>query len=141
MRRRILQVCLAIGGLLMLFRFGGPALIYGATGPGPFGNPWVIDGKIPTLLLDADLRFFGAMMIGIGVIFFWAISRVETLRSVIYILAGAVALGAASRIYAWIAHGNPGTAGVVPIAIEALLPVVMFLALRHAGKDAGKVPK
>ena len=82
MRQRILQVCLATGGLLMLFRFSGPALIFGATGPGPFGNPWVTDGKIPTLLLDADLRFFGAMMIGIGVIFFWAISRVEKLRSV-----------------------------------------------------------
>jgi hypothetical protein len=38
MKRRILQVCMAIGGLLMLFRFGGPALIFGATGPGPFGT-------------------------------------------------------------------------------------------------------
>jgi len=100
------------------------------------------DGReIPTLLLDADLRFFGAMMIGIGLVFFWAISRVETLRSVIYILAGAVALGAASRIYAWIAHGDPGTAGVIPIAIETLLPVVIFLTLRHAGKDVGNVSK
>jgi len=47
-----------------------PALIFGATGPGPFGNRWLLDGKAATLLLDADLRFFGAMMIGLGFIFF-----------------------------------------------------------------------
>lgn len=141
MSRRILQVCLAIGGLLMLFRFGGPALIFGATGPGPFGNRWVAEGKIPTLLLDADLRFFGAMMIGIGIVFFWAITRVEALRSVIYILASAVALGAAARIYAWMTKGDAGTAGLIPIAIETLLPVVIVLTLRHTRKDIGNVPK
>jgi hypothetical protein len=61
MKRRILQVLFAIAGLLMFFRFGGPALIFGTTGPGPFGNPWLTQGKAATLLLDADLRFFGAM--------------------------------------------------------------------------------
>jgi len=58
MRRRILKVCLAIGGLLMVFRFGGPALIFGATGPGPFGNRRVNVGNTPTLLLDADREDF-----------------------------------------------------------------------------------
>src|SRR5215471_10464965 len=100
MKRILLQISLVLSGLLMFFRFGGPALIFGATGPGPFGNRWLAEGTGVPLLLDADLRFFGAMMLGIGVIFFWAIPRVEALRSVIYILAGAVALGAAARIYA-----------------------------------------
>ena len=97
MKRRILQLLLAISGLLMFFRFGGPALIFGATGPGPFGNRWLSAGGCATLLLDADLRFFGAMMIGLGVIFFWAIARVEALGSVIYILACAVAVGVGSQ--------------------------------------------
>lgn len=35
MRRRGLQISLGLAGLLMLFRFGGPALFLGATGPGP----------------------------------------------------------------------------------------------------------
>jgi len=78
-KRTVLQILLGISGLLMFFRFGWPALIFGATGPGPFGNRWLADGKTVTLLLDADLRFFGAMMIGIGAIFFWAILRVEAL--------------------------------------------------------------
>src|SRR5262249_40214955 len=78
-KKIILQVLLGISALLMFFRFGGPALIFGATGPGPFGNAWLADGKTATLLLDADLRFFGAMMLGLGVIFLWTIARVKAL--------------------------------------------------------------
>src|SRR5215470_11356772 len=124
MKRILLQILLGIGGLLMLFRFGGPALIFGATGPGPFGNRWLAEGVTATLLLDADLRFFGAMMIGIGCIFFWAIPRVEELGAVIYILAGAVAIGAAARVYARLVFGNPGVAGTIPIVLEVLLAIL-----------------
>jgi len=135
MKRMVLQSLLVLSGLLMLFRFGAPALIFGATGPGPFGNRWMAEGTTATLLLDADLRFFGAMMLGIGVIFFWMIPRVEVLGSVIYILAAAVALGAAARIYARIAYGNPGTAGTIPIVIETSLPFLLVLFQYYVGKN------
>jgi uncharacterized protein YjeT (DUF2065 family) len=141
MRRIVLQISLVISGLLMLFRFGGPALIFGATGPGPFGNRWLAEGTTATLLLDADLRFFGAMMLGIGVIFFWTILRVEALGSVIYILACAVALGAAARIYARFTYGNPGSAGTIPVVIEAVLPFLLVLSRYYVGKDAKKTLK
>src|SRR5215468_10707027 len=136
MGRIALQVLLAISGLLMFFRFGGPALIFGATGPGPFGNRWLLEPTTGTLLLDADLRFFGAMMIGIGVIFFWAIRRVEAFQLVIYILACAVALGAAARIYARIKYGNPGTAGTIPLVIEVLLPFLLIILQYYVGKES-----
>jgi len=136
MKRVVLQILLGIGGFLMLFRFGGPALIFGATGPGPFGNRWLTEGKTATLLLDADLRFFGAMMIGIGIIFFWAIWRVEALGSVIYILACAVALGAAARIYARITYGDPGTVGTIPVVIEVIIPILLILLRYYVGRDA-----
>ena len=80
MKRIVLQILLGVSGLLMFFRFGGPALILGATGPGPFGNRWLLDGRTATLLLDADLRFFGAMMIGLGFIFFLTTSKLEVYR-------------------------------------------------------------
>src|SRR5262249_21769798 len=138
MMRIVLQISLVISGLLMFFRFGGPALIFGATGPGPFGNRWLAEVMTATLLLDADLRFFGAMMLGIGVIFFWAIFRTKAFGSVIYILAGAVALGAAARIYARITYGNPGTAGTIPVVIEAVLPFLLVLSRYYVGKDEKK---
>jgi hypothetical protein len=131
MRRIVLQIVLGMAGLLMVFRFGAPALISGATGPGPLGNRWLEEGTTATLLLDADLRFFGAMMIGIGCVFFWAIARVEALGAVIYILAAAVAVGAAARIYAFFEYGSPGTAGVIPIVIEVTFPILIVL-LRYS---------
>jgi len=54
MKRTVLQIFLGLSGLLMLFRSGTPALIFGATGPGPFGNRWLAPGATATLLLDAD---------------------------------------------------------------------------------------
>lgn len=138
MKRRLLQALLAIGGLLMVFRFGGPALIFGATGPGPFGNRWLPEGTTATLLLDAELRFIGAMLIGMGIIFFWAISRVEALGSVIFILACAVALGAAARIYARVTYGDPRTAGTIPIVIEVVIPILIILLQSHVTKDRKK---
>jgi hypothetical protein len=136
MKRVALQILLGIGGLLMFFRFGGPALVFGATGPGPFGNPWLTQGKTATLLLDADLRFFGAMMIGTGVVLFRAIYRIQTLASVVYILAGAIAVGAAARIYARLVYGDPGTAGTIPIVLETTLPVLIVLLQYSIVKDS-----
>jgi hypothetical protein len=134
----LLHILSAISGLLMLFRFGVPALIFGATGPGPFGNTWLTEGRTATLLLDADLRFFGAMMLGIGVIFFWTIWRTEALGSVIYILACAVGLGAAARVYARITYGNPGTAGTIPVLIEATIPFLLILFQYSISRDHTK---
>ena len=138
MRRIVLQIFLGLSGLLMFFRFGIPALVFGATGPGPFGNRWLAPGTTATLLLDADLRFFGAMMLGLGVLFFWAIARVGALGSVIYILACAVAVGAAARIYARVTYGNPGTAGTIPVVIETLIPIFLVLLRYFVGKDIKK---
>jgi len=135
-KRIVLQILLGVSGLLMVSRFGGPALIFGATGPGPFGNRWLLDGRTATLLLDADLRFFGAMLLGLGVLFLLTILRVEALGSVIYILAYAVALGAASRVYARTTYGNPGTAGTIPVVIESVIPFFLILLRYYVGKDA-----
>ena len=138
MKRIVLQIFLGLSGLLMFFRFGIPALVFGATGPGPFGNRWLAPGTTATLLLDADLRFFGAMMLGLGVLFFWSIARVGALGSVIYILACAVAVGAAARIYARVTYGNPGTAGTIPVLIETVIPIFLVLLRYFVGKDIKK---
>src|SRR5215470_9053632 len=138
MKRVVFRVVFAIAGLLLFFRFGPPALIFGATGPGPFGNRWVAEAGTATLLLDADLRFIGALLIGVGVAFFWAIVRTQALASVIYILAFAVAVGAAARIYARMVFGDPGDAGTIPIAIEVILAVLLISLQYYVGKDLEK---
>lgn len=143
MKRIMLQITLGVAGLLMLFRFGGPALIFGATGPGPFGERWLAEGRTATLLLDADLRFFGAMLIGIGFVFFWMILKVEAevVGSLIYILGGAVAVGAAARIFARITYGNPGTAGTIPVVIETVIAILLVLLRHSVAKDLKRASK
>jgi hypothetical protein len=133
----MLQITLGLAGLLMLFRFGGPALIFGATGPGPLGSSWVAADRTVTLLLDADLRFFGAMLIGIGLVFFWMILKLdaEVVGTVIYILAAAVAAGAAARIYARLTYGNPGTAGTVALIFETVIPISLVFLRYHVAKS------
>ena len=140
MKRVALQVMLGISSLLMFFRFGWPALVFGTTGPGPFGNSWLEDGKA-TLLLDADLRFFGAMMIGLGCIFLFLILRPQEQRPLIYLLACAVAIGAAARIFARIRFGDPGTAGTIPVIIESALPVFLVVLSYLVGKDPKRAAK
>ena len=76
------------------------------------------------------------MLLGLGVLFFWTILRVEALGSVIYILACAVALGAAARVYARTTYGNPGTAGRIPVVIESVIPFFLILLRYYVGKDA-----
>jgi len=141
MARIALQILLATSGLLMFFRFGGPALLFGATGPGPFGNRWLSKEAKPTLLLDADLRFFGAMMLALGVIFFWMIPRVESTGPLLYILSVAVALGAVARIYARFRFGSPGTAGTIPIVIESVIPLLLILLRHYVDKEVSSIGK
>jgi hypothetical protein len=140
MKRIALQVLLGMSSLLMFFRFGWPALIFGATGPGPFGYSWLEGGKA-TLLLDADLRFCGAMMIGLGFVFLFLILRPAAHGPLIYLLACAIAIGAAARIYARIMFGDPGTAGTVPVVIEGVLPVFLVVLSYLLGRDSTQVAK
>ena len=60
----------------------------------------------------------------LGIIFFWSSSQVEVPGPLIYLLAGAVEVGAAARISALIKSGNLGTAGIVPIVIEGATPIL-----------------
>lgn len=126
-----LRVLFGIGAFLMIFRFGGPALLFGTTGAGPFGDPWVLPGQETTNLLDADLRFFGALLIGLGVMLVLFMRQVEKNALVIQVICYSVLAGALARLYSLFHIGHPGTTGVVPIAIELSLPIAILLVHRR----------
>ena len=83
------------------------------------------------------------MLIGIGFVFFWTIWKEESevVGTLIYVLAGSVAVGAATRIYARITYGNPGTAGTVPVVIESAIPILLVFLRYSVAKDANRAPK
>ena len=129
------RILLGVGAFLMFFRLGGPALIYGTTGPGPLSEVWVEPGGTTSLLLDADLRFFGALILGIGLIMIWLMWEIERGGTILKILAGAVLLGAMARIYALVQFGSAGMAGTVPIVLEVLLPVALVVLHESIRRD------
>jgi hypothetical protein len=61
--------------------------------------------------------------------------RLDATKPVIYILAGAVLIDAAARIYARIRFGDPGTAGTLPVVIEIVLPILLFTLLPFVSKN------
>ena len=136
MKKTVYRIMLGIGAFLMFFRFGGPALIYGTTGPGPFSEVWVEPGNTTSLLLDADLRFFGALILGIGLIMIWLMREIERGGTVLRIIAGAVLLGAIARIYALMQFGSAGMAGTIPIVIEIVLPLALIALQESIRRDA-----
>jgi hypothetical protein len=81
------------------------------------------------------------MAMGLGVVFFWAIFQVEALGPLIYILACAVAGGAAARIYARLKFGDPGTAGTIPVVIETVVPIAMVVTRYLIGREVVKPTK
>lgn len=125
MKKTVYRVLLGLSAGLMFFRFGGPALLYGATGPGPVGRTWVDAGHEATRLLDADMRFFGALVLGIGIIMLWMMRDIERHTTLLRLIAGAVFLGGAARVYALITYGSAGGAGAIPIAIELSVPIAL----------------
>lgn len=125
MKKLAYRIFLALGAFLMFFRFGGPALWFGATGPGPFGGTWVEQGQEATKLLDADLRFCGALILGIGVIMIWMMRDVEKHTVLLRIIAGAILLGGLARVLAFFTLGSAGAAGTIPIVIELSIPIAL----------------
>ena len=59
----------------------------------------------------------------------------------IYILAGAVAVGAAARIYARITYGNPGIAGTIALVIEIVIAILLVLLRYSVAKDVKRASK
>jgi hypothetical protein len=60
---------------------------------------------------------------------------VEAFAQVVYILACAIAVGAAARIYARIVYGDPGTAGTIPIILDTTLPILIVLLQYYVVKE------
>jgi len=139
MKRRVLQVLLGVAGIIMFVRFGIPAVIFGATGPGPMGERWLAEGVRATPLLDSDLRFFGMMLLGLGALFFSMIRSPETHGRLVRILCVAVVGGACARIAGFALFGLPSTPGLIATGIEVVLPVLVFVLQRQvAGRgEAG----
>ena len=114
--RRGLQLILGVLSLLPLV-VGTLGLVYGSS---LLGSPDSVTPK-----LDSQYRFMSAWDIGLAVIVWWIIPRVERATHLFRIVSGAVCLGGVGRLVAWRVTGSPGWAFLAVMAIELLVPLLI----------------
>ncbi|NUS44369.1 MAG: DUF4345 domain-containing protein [Mycobacteriaceae bacterium] len=75
---------------------------------------------------DSQSRFFGALFVGYGLAWLWAVRDKPVNTTAIRWLAGIFALGAVGRLLSIAVHGLPHWFQLVLTAIEVALPPVWF---------------
>jgi len=124
------RILLRLFAIVYIARFAMPALI-SASGGGPFGEPWLHDRQIGTLLLDSDIRYWGMTCASIAVLFVVASFDVARHRlAVDIIMAGALA-GGMIRTIELVFVGVHPLPGLVAMILEYAFPIAWFLSTRQ----------
>jgi hypothetical protein len=124
------KILLRLFAIVYIVRFAMPALIF-ASGGGPFGEAWLRDPHMGTLLLDSDMRYWGVTCASISVLF--AVASLDVARhrlAVDIIMAGALA-GAVIRTVELIFVGVHPLPGLVAMILEYAFPIAWFLSTRQ----------
>ena len=133
MSRRMLQV---VNGFLALLTIGLAAmsLIFGGNSP-VYG-----DAEIPTLpTLDSNLRFFGGLGAGLGIMLLWITPRIEEHTFVFRGLWLTALLGGIGRVISMVAVGMPALPMVIFTAIEVpLVPILIYWQKQVAQSSDGQ---
>jgi hypothetical protein len=123
MSRRILQAILMIVGLILIIT-GLLGIIYGITddfyGISMSSN---IQGNI---ILDSNLRFYGGLSIGLGLIIFWLIPSLEKQKIIFRLISLMILIGGIGRVISMIMVGNPSTLFIIFTMLELLFPLLIF---------------
>ena len=114
--KRALQVIVAVLSLLPL-AVGTLGFISGA---GLF-----LPADVATPKLDSQFRFLSAWDIGLALIVWWIIPRIEYQTALFRIVCLAVFLGGVGRVIAWYVIGSPGAAFLAVTAVELLIPLLI----------------
>jgi hypothetical protein len=128
--KRAFQLILGVLSLLPL-AVGTLGLVHGAA---LLASPETVTPK-----LDSQYRFMSAWDIGLAVIVWWLIPRVEHETHLFRIVCGAVCLGGVARLVAWRATGSPGLAFLAVMGIELLVPLLIPWQA-HLARKAGDRP-
>ena len=124
------KIILRLFAVVYIVRFAMPALIFASAG-GPFGEPWLRDRHMGTLLLDSDIRYWGVTCASIAVIF--AVASVDVARHrlvVDIIMAGALA-GAVIRTIELVFVGVHPLPGLVAMVLEYVFPIAWYFSTRQ----------
>ena len=133
------KVLLRLFALVYIVRFAIPALISASAG-GPFGEPWLHDRQMGTLLLDSDIRYWGVTCATIAALFVVASYDVVRYRLAVDIIMGGALAGGVIRTFELIFVGRHPLPGLVAMILEYAFPIAWFLStrrIRGRGAESG----
>ncbi|WP_280211380.1 DUF4345 domain-containing protein [Nocardia cyriacigeorgica] len=89
---------------------------------------------------DSQSRFFGAIFVGYGLAWIWAVRQSPINLWAVRWLAGIFALGAVGRLISLAVHGWPHWFQIVLTVIEIVLPPVFFALAAAIERGRQPVP-
>ena len=121
--RRALQIILVVYGCILAGRFGVTSLV--------IGPAWTIPAEAVTPFLDSEYKWFAAVFLGLGVLCWSMVPRIEMYFPQLLILMAFTFVGGLFRLLTVFSLGVPERPAVVANLIELLLPLVVLPLLVH----------
>ena len=114
--RRLLQLAVAFGGCVPVFA-GAAGVLLGAGMTGDGGSA----------ALDSHMRYLSGLLLGIGLVFWWLIPRIEKPTTLVPVLTLIVFIGGLARLGGIVAHGAPPGAMLFGLAMELVITPLICL--------------
>ena len=114
--RRGLQVAVAVFGCVPVFAGAAGVLL----GPG-------MTDDSGSAALDSHVRYLSGLLLGIGLVFWWNIPRIEQIGQLFKVLTLIVFLGGLARALGIILHGAPPGPMAVAIVMELVVTPLLCL--------------
>lgn len=89
------------------------------------GGALVLDAGEVSPSLDSELRFYAAWYLGVGVLLFWTVPRVESAGTVFRAVCALLLVAAGGRIVSVLVKGPPHPFYAVLLVLELGLPILL----------------
>lgn len=136
MSRRALQIVTGLLGLATV-ALGGVQLVFGVR------SPLYAAANLPAFpILDSNLRFFGGMALGLGLILLWILPTIERQIALFRAVWVCAMLGGIGRLVSVAIVGSPSHLLVGFTVLEVVgAPVLMYWQYRIAASAAVVAPE
>jgi hypothetical protein len=125
MRKKVLQIVLGVLGLIPILT-GGLNLIMGASALNLDGASFSSD-VLNNVVLDSEIRFFGAIWFGIGIILYWMLPSIEKHTMLLRLMTGGIFLGGIGRLASALLVGIPPNHFIAATTLELIgMPLLVL---------------
>jgi hypothetical protein len=125
--RHALQIAIAVAGLVPV----GAGLAGMLMGPALAGLGGHEAAALVPVSLDSHFRYLSGLLLGIGILFWWAIPTIERRGALVRALTLIVVIGGLGRALSLIELGEPGSEGMRLAIIMELLVTPLICLWQH----------